>query len=284
MKYYGIQNEVKAYINRLQDENGIFVSASDIKTINDRVESLKRSGVWSRFSLGFNDVDGDAYLTRAGVANPLGRCEVLWFVRGMKALDLWRSMVCWPLRNYQNIGTGSTVYSLGGLSAFNGTTVNSPTWGVDGFNFFNTAQYISTTATSNQPMCIFSVHRVNNNTSTSRLWDSAAGQLLYVNVNTLLLEAASPSLGTVGTISLSSWFTSQVEFNSTSGNASLNGVAKTTRNFGTTNLSTGLRIGSLSVSQFGRECSFALLLNNRSSVELLHTLYKNTLGNGLGLP
>ena len=284
MKYYGIQNEVKAYINRLQDENGIFVSASDIKTINDRVESLKRSGVWSRFSLGFNDVDGDAYLTRAGVTNPLGRCEVLWFVRGMKALDLWRSMVCWPLRNYQNIGTGSTVYSLGGLSAFNGTTVNSPTWGVNGFNFFNTAQYISTTATSNQPMCIFSVHRVNNNTSTSRLLDSAAGQLLYVNVNTLLLEAASPSLGTVGTISLSSWFTSQVEFNSTSGNASLNGVAKTTRNFGTTNLSTGLRIGSLSVSQFGRECSFALLLNNRSSVELLHTLYKNTLGNGLGLP
>lgn len=42
MKYYGIQNEVKAYINRLQDENGIFVSVSDIKTINDRVESLKK--------------------------------------------------------------------------------------------------------------------------------------------------------------------------------------------------------------------------------------------------
>ena len=284
MKYYGIQNEVKAYINRLQDENGIFVSASDIKTINDRVESLKRSGVWSRFSLGFNDADGDAYLTRAGVTNPLGRCEVLWFVRGMKALNLWRSMVCWPLRNYQNIGTGSTVYSLGGLSAFNGTTVNSPTWGVYGFNFFNTAQYISTTATSNQPMCIFSVHRVNNNTTTSRLWDSVSDQLLSVTANTLTLGAGSSTVQTVGTISLSSWFTSQVEFNGTSGNASLNGVAKTTRNFGTANLTGGLRIGSLSVAQFGRECSFALLLNNRSSVELLHTLYKNTLGNGLGLP
>jgi hypothetical protein len=284
MKFYGIQNEVKAYINRLQDENGIFVSASDIKTINDRVESLKRSGDWSRFSLGFNDVDGDAYLARAGVTNPLGRCEVLWFVRGMKALDLWRSMVCWPMRNYQNIGTGSTVYSLGGLSAFNGTTVNSPTWGVDGFNFFNTAQYISTTATSNQPMCIFSVHKINNNTTTSRLWDSISDQLLSITANTLTLQAGSTTLQTVGTISLSSWFTSQVEFNGASGNASLNGVSKTTRNFGTANLTGGLRIGSLSVSQFGRECSFAMLLRERSSVQLLHNLYKSTLGNGLGLP
>jgi hypothetical protein len=284
MKFYGIQNEVKAYINRLQDENGIFVSVNDVKTINDRVESLKRSGVWSRFSLGFNDVDADAYLTRASVNNPIGRCEVIWFTRGIKALDLWRSTVCWPLRNYQNIGTGSTVYSLGGLSAFNGTVINSPTWGVDGFNFFNTAQYISTTATSNQPMCIFSVHRVNNNTTTSSLWDSIAGHILRVPANLLTLQAGSTTLQTVGTISLSSWFTSQVEFNGTSGNASLNGVTKTTRDFGTVNLTGGLRIGSLSVSLIGRECSFAMLLNNRSSVELLHTLYKNTLGNGLGLP
>jgi hypothetical protein len=202
----------------------------------------------------------------------------------MKALDLWRSMVCWPMRNYQNIGTGSTVYSLGGLSAFNGTTVNSPTWGVDGFNFFNTAQYISTTATSNQPMCIFSVHKINNNTTTSRLWDSISDQLLSITANTLTLQAGSTTLQTVGTISLSSWFTSQVEFNGASGNASLNGVSKTTRNFGTANLTGGLRIGSLSVSQFGRECSFAMLLRERSSVQLLHNLYKSTLGNGLGLP
>jgi hypothetical protein len=136
MKYYGIQNEVKAYINRLQDENGIFVSTATVKTINDRVESLKRSGDWSRFSLGFNDVDGDAYLARAGVTDPLGRCEVLWFVRGMKALDLWRSMVCWPLRNYQNAGTGATVFSLGGLGIFNGTLQNSPVWNSDGSGIF----------------------------------------------------------------------------------------------------------------------------------------------------
>jgi hypothetical protein len=135
MKYYGIQNEVKAYINRLQDENGIFVSTTTIKTINDRVESLKRSGVWSRFSLGFNDTDGDAYLTRAGVTNPLGRCEVLWFTRGMKALGLWQNTVAWAMRNYQNAGIGSTVYSMGGLGIFNGTAQNSPTWDISGLYF-----------------------------------------------------------------------------------------------------------------------------------------------------
>jgi hypothetical protein len=132
MKYYGIQNEVKAYINRLQIENGISVSPSTVKTINDRVESLKKSGDWSRFSLGFNDTDGDDYLTRAGVTNPLGRCEVLWFTRGMKALGLWQNTVCWSLRDYQNAGTGSTVYSMGGLGNHNGTLVNVASWGNSG--------------------------------------------------------------------------------------------------------------------------------------------------------
>jgi len=132
MKYYGIQNEVKAYINRLQIENGISVSPSTVKTINDRVESLKRSGDWSRFSLGFNDTDGDAYLTRAGVTDPLGRCEVLWFTRGMKALGLWQNTVAWAMRNYQNAGIGSTVYSMGGLGIFNGTMVGSPVWITNG--------------------------------------------------------------------------------------------------------------------------------------------------------
>ena len=284
MKYYGIQNEVKAYINRLQIENGISVSPSTVKTINDRVESLKRSGDWSRFSLGFNDTDGDAYLARAGVTNPLGRCEVLWFTRGVKSLNLWKDMVCWSLRNYQNAGTGSTVYSLGGLGTFNGTAQNSPTWGVDGINFSSGGQYISTSATSNQPMCLFSVNRIDSNTTTSRLWDSPSDQLLYVVANSLTLQAASNTLQTVGTISLSSRFTSQVEFNGAAGNASLNGATKTTRNFGALNLTGGLRIGSLSVAQIGRECSFALLLRNRSSVNLLHNLYKSTLGSNLGLP
>jgi hypothetical protein len=50
------------------------------------------------------------------------------FVIGVKKLGLWNSMVCWPMRSIHNAGTGSTVYSLGGLGTFNGSLVNSPTW------------------------------------------------------------------------------------------------------------------------------------------------------------
>lgn len=43
MKYYGIQNEVKAYVNRLQSEQGISVSNVKIKALNVQVESLKKT-------------------------------------------------------------------------------------------------------------------------------------------------------------------------------------------------------------------------------------------------
>lgn len=42
MRYYGIQNEVKAYLNRLQSETSIQVTPSIVKNLNDRVESFKK--------------------------------------------------------------------------------------------------------------------------------------------------------------------------------------------------------------------------------------------------
>jgi hypothetical protein len=59
-------------------------------------------------------------------------------VRGVKNLGLWANMVCWPLRNAQNSGgadpTDTRVFSLGGLGTFNGTRVNGPAWGADGID------------------------------------------------------------------------------------------------------------------------------------------------------
>lgn len=144
-RYYGVQNEVKAYCNRLQNETSIVVTPSVLKTLNDRVESLKRSGVWSQFGLGFNDNDGDAYLSRASVSDVIGRAEVLWFTRGIKSLGLWNSMVSWPLRSYQNVGSGSTVYGLGGFGVSNGTLENSPTWGTSGISFITASQRMRAT-------------------------------------------------------------------------------------------------------------------------------------------
>lgn len=57
------------------------------------------------------------------------------FVVGIKRMGLWNSMICWPMRSIHNAGTGSTVYSLGGLGVYNGTMVNSPSWGANGVSF-----------------------------------------------------------------------------------------------------------------------------------------------------
>jgi len=58
--------------------------------------------------------------------------------------SLWNSMVCWPLRSSQNVGTGTTAYSLGGLGSYPGTLVNGPTWGTDGVFCDGTNDYIDT--------------------------------------------------------------------------------------------------------------------------------------------
>lgn len=55
--------------------------------------------------------------------------EINKFVVGIKRLGIWDKMVCWPMRSIHNAGTGSTVYSLGGLGVYNGTLTNSSTWG-----------------------------------------------------------------------------------------------------------------------------------------------------------
>lgn len=57
------------------------------------------------------------------------------FVKGLKQLNLWQNTVCWMMRSQHNIGTGSTVLSLGGGGKYDGVMVNSPSWGNDGISF-----------------------------------------------------------------------------------------------------------------------------------------------------
>jgi len=91
------------------------------------------------------DKDAADYCRRSGAQD---KRAINAFVRGVKFLGLWESMVCWPLRSSQNAGTGTTAYSLGGLGTFDGTLVDGPTWGVDGVNFADdTTQHILTTLT-----------------------------------------------------------------------------------------------------------------------------------------
>ena len=80
------------------------------------------------------DGDAAAYFTRAGVTDPTAKSQISAFVKGLKGLGLWDSMVCWPLRSAQNVGSGATAYSLGGYGTYNGTLngTSLPTWGTNG--------------------------------------------------------------------------------------------------------------------------------------------------------
>jgi len=87
------------------------------------------------------DVDTIAFATRVKVGSgktilPVNLKQINKFIVGIKKLGLWDTMVCYPMRSLHNAGTGSTVYSLGGLGVFDGTMVNSPSWQSDGSGIF----------------------------------------------------------------------------------------------------------------------------------------------------
>jgi hypothetical protein len=302
MKYYGVQNEVKSYINRLQDENGIFVSSATVKTINDRVESLKNSGVWSRYSLGFNDVDGDSYLTRAGVTDPLGRCEVIWFTRGMKALNSWSGMVCWLLRSRQNAGSGTSAYSLGGLGNFDGTMINGANWTSDGINFDGIDDRITlpnnSFGTGSNPTSILAF--LKNDTFAARQIVLSQGNN---NSNTDAFTIESPSgvvndavsiaftSSTIAARSLS-WKSLMVGntnlgFRGKDGGAVSSFSLSNTLNKTGTSCAIGAFGSPAGVAPFDGLISAVIRINDIPTTQLnsnVYNLYKSTLGNGLGLP
>ena len=72
------------------------------------------------------------------------------FIKGTKQLGIWQNMICWPLRSQHNLGSGSTVLSLGGLGTVNGTLVNSPSWSLSGLTFSATNQMNASVRTVDQ--------------------------------------------------------------------------------------------------------------------------------------
>ena len=89
------------------------------------------------------DKDAVNYFSRAGVTDATAKAQINAFVKGMKGLSLYNNMVSWPLLSDQNKGSGTTAYSLGGLGIYNGTLVNGPTWGSGGITFDGTNDYIN---------------------------------------------------------------------------------------------------------------------------------------------
>ena len=246
------------------------------------------------------DADASAYFTTAGVTNTAGRQQISRFVTGVKDLGLWSSMVCWPLRSTQNAGTGTTAYSLGGLGTFNGTLTNMvPTWGADGITFDGTNDYILTALTSG--FSAVSAFGISRKDSTSQLMyeiakedESANREWVICAELSGLMQARlfNPSLMQMGGGTATTDFRlSCLRGSSTVAKFRRNNAADTIGTAGTlTQGSAPVTFGAKSNGgdrHFKGIMASAIIFNTALSdgdTSSIYTLYKTTLGQGLGLP
>jgi hypothetical protein len=254
--------------------------------------------------ISFYDGDAAAYFTRAGVTDATAKAQINAFVKGVKDLGLWSSMVSWPLRSSQNAGAGSTAYSLGGLGIYNGTLVNSPSWGGNGITFSSVLSQridLSTSlATAQLNSLAFSVASISSTASFNRLFEIASDAsasrrnpfLVYEAFDTFT-EFQLPNSGVAQqqvvlnlTSQLNAFLSMCGSKETSTMRISINGISQGTSVSNSYNVGTPYDYARIGTGVNGT-IAFGMLASldfSSSQVLSLHNLYKTTLGDGLGLP
>jgi hypothetical protein len=257
------------------------------------------------------DADAAAYFDRAGVTNATAKAQINAFVKGVKDLGLYNNMVCWPLRSAQNAGTGTTAYSLGGLGTFNGTFAGAtlPTWNADGVNFTNdTAAKITTSLAqgSSDDINIFSVVECNPYVSEANSicgtrggpGGSSAGFTCAQNwydqgAETLIWLPVGPTeaITTRKTDGSFNAYTHRIAVSSATKTAGIKlntGAESTASSVQTYTAGENFTIGSQrptdTSASLGGKMPFLAYFKTASLSSSVYTLYKTTMGTGLGLP
>jgi hypothetical protein len=105
---------------------------------------MPQLGLGLRASISGSSVyDGDAaaYFTSAGITSSTAKAQINSFVKGIKELGLYSNMAAWPLRQDQNNNSTSTAKSLGGLGSYDFVFTGSPTISTDGLTTDGSTQY-----------------------------------------------------------------------------------------------------------------------------------------------
>jgi len=240
------------------------------------------------------DPDASAYFATAGITDATAKTQINLFVKGIKDLGFWSSMVSWPLRSTQNAGTGTTAYSLGGLGTFNGTLAGAslPTRGVNGVNFSPSASSRITASLSlAQPFSIYACMSYGLLTSAGSLFSGSttteAGIYNFNNSGKIEADAGVFPI----TLTSSASYSSGVKFFPTAyfnGASTVIGINNSTNNgnAGSNGLS-ALNIGNNAQFNYAGkdiEISFIMFVSNSAINSSVYSLYKTTLGDGLGLP
>jgi hypothetical protein len=259
------------------------------------------------FTVRRTDPDAAAFCARSGASD---RAAVSAFVRGVKDLGLWESMVCWPLRSEQNAGTGTTAYSLGGLGTFDGSLINGPVWTADGLVTDATNEHVQlpdAAALYNARSGMVAMKTSDTGLNRQMIefqsalsgaeWyylfrfagtaqDGGAGFRLGATRNGL----TSVNDNTGRTIDLVNFQTGSFTMNDSADNVFRNGAVEV--GAARTGLSainpTGARNIRLlfgnSTAMTGAFAMTSTAMWTNSQVTALHNLYRQTLGTGLGLP
>jgi hypothetical protein len=254
------------------------------------------------------DADAVAYFERAGVTDATAKGQINAFVKGVKDLGLYNNMVCLPFRSSQNAGTGTTAYSLGGAGTYDGTLNGTlkPTWGADGLT--NSVDGFVRTAfpwtTTHSGLAVYNQSSTAGLQTIMQFGDGLGGAAngrrsnmrLDASLNlfngSFTSYAFGPSslnafkmsgYGLVSASSLLGYNDGATSTVSASPISIAGGTA--TNNFNI--LSVGGPAGDVSGQFFVGTSAFASAFNVQLSsgqFSSFYTLYKTTLGTGLGLP
>jgi hypothetical protein len=254
------------------------------------------------------DSDAIAYCKRSGATD---RAAINAFVRGVKTLGLWSNMVCWPLRSTQNAVTSTTAYSLGGLGTFNGTLTNGPTWGADGLSFLRASSqrivFGSPILSSGSSYTTFAAAKAVLSVSYMAAIATGSSKGCFLGtappgdtrIVAELRQFNGNLLGTTQFITgpTTSWFSCFACGDQTSGKIFGNAGVMHNEELGDARISSslnseaiaGLRVSNNSniIDHFNGDIAIGAIWSVKLTniqVANIYTLYKTTLGTGLGLP
>ena len=227
------------------------------------------------------------------------------FVISIKKMNLWASMIFWPLRANQNAGIGLTAYSLGGLGTYNGTLVNGPTWQANGVNFIRANNTHITTPLNVQNLRRFTALVVANQTTHSSndvliaAWGTTTIENYFLmrkisatNFNTFVRSAGSARGVSTSGFSLGAFFMYGWGTQGANTIATINGVAGGSVAFvpdetGSSTLVFGVLHPPNNEPFNGSMASVIFFKDDELSTAQqlsVYTLYKSTLGQDLALP
>jgi hypothetical protein len=251
------------------------------------------------------DADAAAYFERAGVTDATAKNQINAFVKGVKDLGFYNNMVSWPLRSAQNAGTGTTAYSLGGLGTFNGTLTNGPTWGTDGVVFDGINDFINTGNSFNTARIVFTSFKTN---LSGALNGSVVGnydfngatetgyEIIFENSNRPAIRFYTATnnnnarLSTVNCADTNFHFAMGITDN-TASRISVDGTTGAFTNLTNpprvdSTVNFGIGAGNVILRQpTNSTISFVAIMDlYTTEFDSVRTLYKTTMGTGLGLP